>query len=215
VADWAPALVSGGRTFVTLGGVELFWVLTGWPSGAAAITWAAIPVVLFGAKADQGYNPALSFLAGSVLATVFAAIMSFAVLPQMGTFVGFSAAMAIFLVPAGALSAQRWQTAMFVAMATNIVPLVAPINAPRYDTIQFYNSALALYAGEGIAVLSFLLVPPLSPAFRICAALQEVLSRRGATIGSAVSTLASPRCPTLLSRLNVHSSWPLCRPAPK
>src|SRR6202522_1169744 len=51
-------------------------------------------------------------------------------------------------------------------MAPNIVPLVAPVNAPRYDTVKFYNSALALYAGEGIAVLSFLLVPPLSPAFR-------------------------------------------------
>jgi uncharacterized membrane protein YccC len=166
VADWAPALVSAGRTFITLGAVELFWVLTGWPSGAAAITWAAVPVVLFGAKGDQGYRWALSFLAGCALATVCAAIISFAVLPQMQTFVGFSAAIAIFLVPAGALSAQRWQTALFAAMAPNIVPLVAPVNAPRYDTIQFYNSALALYAGEGIAVLSFLLVPPLSPAFR-------------------------------------------------
>jgi uncharacterized membrane protein YccC len=166
VADWAPALVSAGRTFVTLGAVELFWVLTGWPSGAAAITWAAVPVVLFGTKGDQGYRWALSFLAGCALASVCAAIISFAVLPQMQTFVGFSAALAIFLVPAGALSAQRWQTALFAAMAPNIVPLVAPINAPRYDTIQFYNSALALYAGEGIAVLSFLLVPPLSPAFR-------------------------------------------------
>src|ERR1700689_4979215 len=166
VADWAPALVSAGRTFVTLGAVELFWVLTGWPSGAAAITWAAVPVALFGAKGDQGYSWALSFLAGCALATVCAAIISFAVLPQMQTFVGFTAALAIFLVPAGALSAQRWQTALFVAMPPNIVPLVAPINAPRYDTIQFYNSALALYAGEGIAVLSFLLLPPLSPAFR-------------------------------------------------
>jgi uncharacterized membrane protein YccC len=166
VADWAPALVSAGRTLVTLGAVELFWVLTGWPSGAAAITWAAVPVVLFGAKGDQGYRWALSFLAGCALATVCAAVISFAVLPQLQTFVGFSAAIAIFLVPAGALSAQRWQTALFVATAPNIVPLVAPINAPRYDTIQFYNSALALYAGEGIAVLSFLLVPPLSPAFR-------------------------------------------------
>jgi len=166
VADWAPALVSAGRTLITLGAVELFWVLTGWPSGAAAITWAAVPVVLFGAKGDQGYSWALSFLAGCALATVFAAIISFAALPQMETFVGFSAAMAIFLVPAGALSAQRSHTALFVSMATNIVPLVAPVNAPRYDTIQFYNSALALYAGEGIAVLSFLLVPPLSPAFR-------------------------------------------------
>jgi uncharacterized membrane protein YccC len=166
VADWAPALVSAGRTFITLGAVEIFWVLTGWPSGAAAITWAAVPVVLFGAKGDQGYRWALSFLTGCALATVCAAIISFAVLPQMQTFVGFSAAIAVFLVPAGALSAQRWQTALFAALAPNIVPLVAPVNAPRYDTIQFYNSALALCAGEGIAVLSFLLVPPLSPAFR-------------------------------------------------
>lgn len=166
VADWAPALVNAGRTLITLGAVELFWVLTGWPSGAAAITWAAIPVVLFGAKADQEYSSALSFFTGCILATVLAAILTFAVLPQVETFVGFGVAIAIFLVPAGALSMQRRQTAMFVALAPNIVPLVAPVNAPHYDTIQFYNSALALYVGEGIAVLSFLLVPPLSPAFR-------------------------------------------------
>ncbi|HEY0800210.1 MAG TPA: FUSC family protein [Steroidobacteraceae bacterium] len=166
VADWVPALVNAARTLITLGAVELFWILTGWPSGAAAITWAAIPVVLFGAKADQGFSSARSFFAGCGLATIFAAIVAFAALPQVETFVGFSAVMASFLIPAGALSAQRWQTLLFVAMATNMVPLVAPVNAPGYDTIQFYNSALALFAGTGIAALSFLLVPPLSPAFR-------------------------------------------------
>jgi uncharacterized membrane protein YccC len=50
-------------------------------------------------------------------------------------------------------------------MAANFVPLVAPVNAPSYDTIQFYNSSLALIAGTGIATLSFLLLPPLSPAY--------------------------------------------------
>src|SRR6202453_657743 len=54
VADWAPALVSAGRTFVTLGAVELFWVLTGWPSGAAAISGAAVQVCLLAAKGDRG-----------------------------------------------------------------------------------------------------------------------------------------------------------------
>jgi uncharacterized membrane protein YccC len=35
-----------------------------------------------------------------------------------------------------------------------------------YDTLQFYNFALAIVAGSGAAALSFRLLPPLSPAFR-------------------------------------------------
>jgi uncharacterized membrane protein YccC len=166
VADWVPPLVNAGRTFVTIGAVELFWVLTGWPTGAAAVTWAAISVVLFGPKADQGFSSAVSFLTGTGLAAAFAAIATFAVLPQVETFPGFCAVMAGYLIPAGALSAQRWRAALFSAMAANFTPLIAPVNMPTYDTIQFYNSALALMAGAGFAALSFLLLPPLSPAFR-------------------------------------------------
>ena len=47
VADWLPAFVSAGRTFVTILAVALFWIVTAWPSGAEAITWAAIPSILF------------------------------------------------------------------------------------------------------------------------------------------------------------------------
>jgi uncharacterized membrane protein YccC len=35
-----------------------------------------------------------------------------------------------------------------------------------YDTVQFYNAALAIVAGSGAAALSFRLLPPLSPALR-------------------------------------------------
>jgi hypothetical protein len=35
-----------------------------------------------------------------------------------------------------------------------------------YDTIQFYNNALAIVAGCGAAALAFRLLPPLSPAVR-------------------------------------------------
>jgi uncharacterized membrane protein YccC len=35
-----------------------------------------------------------------------------------------------------------------------------------YDTVQFYNAALAIVAGCGVAALSFRLLPPLSPAVR-------------------------------------------------
>ena len=166
VPDWLPSLVNAGRAFVAIGIVELFWIVTEWPNGAFAITFTAIGVLLFAPRADQAYAAAMSFMVGTALGTVFAAIIAFAVLPGLETFEAFSLAIGLYLVPAGALMAQPWQTAMFTAMAINFVPLLAPANQMSYDTVQFYNGALAIVAGIGAAALSFRLLPPLSPAFR-------------------------------------------------
>jgi uncharacterized membrane protein YccC len=117
VPDWLPSLVSAGRAFVAIGIVELFWIITEWPNGAFAITWTAIGVLLFAPRADQAYATAKSFMIGNALATVFTAIIAFAVLPGLETFEAFSVAIGLYLIPAGALMAQPWQTAMFPAMA--------------------------------------------------------------------------------------------------
>ena len=166
VPDWLPALVNGARAFVAIGVADVFWIVTEWPHGALAVTFTAIGVILFAPRADQAYGIALNFVVGSGLAVVFAAIVAFAVLPQMETFVGFSIVLGLYLVPAGALTTQPWQIAMFTAMAINFLPVLAPVNQMSYDTIQFYNAALAIVAGSGVAALSFRLLPPLSPAFR-------------------------------------------------
>jgi uncharacterized membrane protein YccC len=55
---------------------------------------------------------------------------------------------------------------MLAPMAGNFVPLLAPANQMSYDTLHFYNAALAIAAGCGAAALSFRLLPPLSPALR-------------------------------------------------
>ena len=78
VADWLPALVNAGRAFVTIGAVALFWIVSAWPSGALAITFAAIAVILFAPRADQAYATAISFTVGTFLAAVFAAVIGFA-----------------------------------------------------------------------------------------------------------------------------------------
>jgi len=166
VPDWLPSLVSAGRAFVVIGIVEIFWIMTEWPNGAFAIVFAAVGVLLFAPRAEQAYATAKSFTAGNVLATVFTAIIAFAVLPGLETFEAFSLAIGLYLVPAGALMAQPWQTAMFTAMVINFVPLLSPANQMSYDTLQFYNFALAINAGSGAGALSFRLLPPLSPAFR-------------------------------------------------
>jgi uncharacterized membrane protein YccC len=164
VPDWLPALVNAGRAFVAIGAVEVFWIATEWPNGALAITFTAISVIIFAPKADVAYAVAMSFMVGVGLAAVCAAIVAFAGLPNVETFAGFSIVMGLFLVPAGALMAQSWQAAMFAALAGNFVPLLAPANQTSYDTVQFYNAAVAIVLGCGAAALSFRLVPPLSPA---------------------------------------------------
>ena len=164
VPDWLPALVNAGRAFVTIGAVEVFWIATEWPNGALAITFAAISVTIFAPKADVAYQVAMSFMVGIGLAAICAAIVGFAGLPNVETFAGFSIVMALYLVPVGALMAQPWQAAMFASMAGNFVPLLAPANRTSYDTVQFYNTALAIVLGCGAAALSFRLLPPLSPA---------------------------------------------------
>jgi uncharacterized membrane protein YccC len=166
VADWWPAFVNAGRAFVMIGAVELFWIVTAWPNGAFAITFTAIVVTLLAPRADQAYAVALGFSVGVALGTAGAAIIGFAALPTVETFFGFCIMIGLFLVPAGAGVAQPWQTAAFIGMTYNFIPLLAPANQMTYDTVQFYNSALAVGVGSVAGAMSFRLFPPLSPAFR-------------------------------------------------
>jgi uncharacterized membrane protein YccC len=166
VPDWLPAVLNAGRAFVTIGAVALFWIVTDWVDGAFVITFAAVTVILFAPRADQAYTTTISFMVGTGLTAAFAAIIAFAVLPGSETFIAFSLAIGLVLVPAGAGMAQPWQTAMFTAVTANFIPLLAPANQMNYDTQQFYNSTLALVAGVGAGAFSFRLLPPLSPALR-------------------------------------------------
>ncbi|HEY8032443.1 MAG TPA: FUSC family protein [Methylocella sp.] len=166
VPDWLPSLVNAGRAFVAIGLVELFWIMTAWPNGAFAITFAAIVILLLSPQAERAYAAAMRFMIGLALATIFTAIIAFAVLPGLETFEAFCLAIGLYLIPVGALVAQPWQTLTFTAMIVGFMPLLSPANQMSYDPQQFYNLALAIVAGSGTAVFSFRLMPPLSPAFR-------------------------------------------------
>jgi uncharacterized membrane protein YccC len=166
VPDWLPSLVNAGRAFVTIGGVALLWIVTAWPNGTTAMTFAAVGVILFAPRADQAYATAMNFMVGVGLTAAFAAIVDFAVLPQFESFAGFCLAIGLVLLPGGALMAQAWRPIMFLAMTANFIPILAPANQMSYDTQQFYNAASAIVAGACAGAISFRLLPPLSPAFR-------------------------------------------------
>jgi hypothetical protein len=84
--------------------VALFWIVTTWPSGASAISFAAIIVILLSPRADQAYGAGIAFLLGILLNVVLTATIAFAVLPGSGaeTFAAFSLVIGLCLVPIGA-----------------------------------------------------------------------------------------------------------------
>ena len=113
------------------------------------------------AAGRPGLRGGHEFVVGTGLTAIFAAIIGFAVLPNTETFVGFSLAIGLVLVPAGAGMAQSWQTPMFTAMTAFFAFFSLPTNQMIYELRQFYNAALATVAGLGVASVSFRLLPPL------------------------------------------------------
>jgi len=168
--DWFPALINAGRAFLAISAVELFWIATAWPNGASAIVFVAVLVLLLSPKGDLAYGGSLAFALGIAGAVVCAAAIKFAMLPALQTFPAFCAALGLFFLPAGfamTVSRQPTVTAVLTAMAFNFIPLLAPTNEMNYNTTQYYNSALAIVVGCGVAPPAFQLLPPLSPALRV------------------------------------------------
>jgi uncharacterized membrane protein YccC len=163
VPDFLPPVVNAARVFVTIGAVELWWVITGWPNGAFAITFAAIVVLLFSPRADKAYAVTIYFMIGTSIAIVLAAILEFAVLPRVTTFAGFSLALGMILLPSGVLIARL---PIATPIATFFLLQLAPANQASYNTQQFYNTALSIVVGGLVGALAFRLLPPLPSALR-------------------------------------------------
>jgi len=164
--DILPALINAVRAFLTIGAATLVWIWTAWPGGARFITYAAVAIILFTPREDAAYASAKNFTIGTGFAAVCAAVVAFALLPRQSSFVGFCCELGLVLIPAGALSSRPWHQPLFVALAANFIPLLAPSNPAIYDPGQFYNSAIALLSGVGFAMLAMRLLPPMPPAMR-------------------------------------------------
>jgi uncharacterized membrane protein YccC len=200
VADWLPALVNAARAFVAIGAIELFWIASAWPNGFFAIAVVAILNLLLSPRGDLAYVAAIAVTLGAVGSIICAAIIKFAVLPAFETFPALCLAIGLFYVPIGfgvAHSRQPAASAVLMVMATTFSPLLAPTNQMTYDTAQFYNAALAVFAGCLAAALSFGLLPPLSPAVRA----RRLLALTLRDLRRLATALAPPRPKTWEGRV--------------
>jgi uncharacterized membrane protein YccC len=169
VPDFLPAMLNGLRVVAALFSVELFWIATAWPDGPTMITFTAVAVILFSPRAEAAYPSVVEYAVGTAVAGGLAAILGFVVLPSLhGGFLSLSLTLGCVLVPLGTMSAGPWRKLAFMAMVTNLLPILAIENhQPSYDGARFLNAAVAISAGTVAAAIFMRLLPGLPPARRI------------------------------------------------
>ena len=164
--DLLPPLVNAIRVFVTIASVELFWVLTEWPGGQNAVTFAFIAIILMSPQNERAVGAASAFAWAMVLATVLAAVAKFALLPAQQTFAGLALILALVMVPLGALSTIPRLAPYLILAVVNFGPLMSITNVTSYDVLAFYNSALPILLGVCAAAAALYVIPPVPPRVR-------------------------------------------------
>jgi len=167
VPDVLPPVLNGLRIFLALLFAEVFWIVTEWPVGPTLITFTALSVILF-SRAEAAFAGAVEFAVGCAGASVVAVILNLAILPAIPSdFLSLSAVLFSVLVPLGMLAAGSWHKTTFVAMVTNVMPILAIQNEPSYAATRVLNTAIAVFAGTALAAIAIRLIPPLPAAGRI------------------------------------------------
>jgi uncharacterized membrane protein YccC len=192
VPDLLPPVLNGLRIFVALLFAVVFWIVTAWPDGPTMITFTAISVILFSVRAEAAFDGAVEFAVGCAGASVVAVILNLAILPAVPSeFRSLAVVLSLVLVPLAMLAAGSWHKTAFVAMVTNVMPILAIQNEPSYEATRVLNTAIAVFAGTALAAIAIRLVPPL-PAARRSQRLLALTLRdlRGLLVGRRRSTQA-------------------------
>ena len=163
VPDWLPAFVNAGRALLTIGSVELFWIVTAWPSGGPSVIFATIAMTMFSTMGDKAFGVTITALLASAAGATLAVLIKFLVLPGVATFFGFCLAIGLVLIPTGIFISQP---VIYLGMTLFFTILLTPANEMTYDLQQTLNTALAISGGLLAAAVWFRLLPPVSPATR-------------------------------------------------
>ena len=166
--DVLPPVLNGVRIFLALLFAEVFWIATEWVDGPTLITFTAVGVILFSARAEAAFAGAVEFAVGCAGAGVVAVILNLAILPAIpSNFFSLAVVLSLVLVPLGMLAAGSWHKTAFGAMVTNVMPILIIQNEPSYAATPVLNTALTVCAGTALAAIAIGLVPPLPTAKRI------------------------------------------------
>jgi uncharacterized membrane protein YccC len=158
-SDPVAAALTGIRSALAVAIASAFWIATGWPSGAIAVTIAANMCSLFSDK-EQPVKVSLGLVATLLIAflPVFATV--FGLLPRATDFASMSVALAPLLLACGVIIARQplgLFPVTYFTVGSNID------NVMNYDLSAFLNTSIAILTGMGFALVMFAVFFPETP----------------------------------------------------
>lgn len=198
-SDPIPAILTGVRTALAVVVTWATWFVTAWPSGPTAIVVAVVVCSLI-ASTEQPVTISFAFAATILVATVPVFVTVFYLLPLASDFVSMAFAIAPLLLVCGFIIAQPkigplgLLTVVYFDVGSNID------NVMDYDTIQFFNTSLAVLFGIGVALVLFATVFPETPSQALRLLRKQLrfrLSRVSADCQITLSSFAYALCDQL------------------
>lgn len=187
-----------------------FWIWSAWPDGALAVSVLGVCCALLG-NVDAPAPNVIKFLVGSSYAVAISLVYSFVILPRVTEFAVLVTVLAPAFLLAGSIQARPPTTLMALGI-TLTTPILCGLGTTYTgDFAMFLNSAIALFAGTGFAVVSMTLfqtVPVDTAINRLLRVSRSDVSRRA--LGSAPdeahwTSLMIDRTALLLPRLRVSN----------
>jgi uncharacterized membrane protein YccC len=182
--DVVFAVLVGGISTATILAASAFWILTAWPNGPTAITYAGIICAIMGARDDPA-AAADSFLKMSVVGALVAGFYLVAVLPALSTFSALVIALAPFYLACGLFLSAPATAPLALPVIFVGGGLISISNAMTYDFAGFLNNFLSYMAGIWIGGIALRLLRPLGTEWLVRRLTRGMMGDLARTAGSA------------------------------
>jgi len=152
--DSGLALRSALACFIAIVSMACVWTLGAWPEGGTACTQAGV-ICCFFAAMDNPSAAAVAWLRVSVLGTIIGSVYMLLILPHADGMLDLALCLAPFLIPCAAFMAIPAQNGIFLPLLVSTMTLVTIQSRYTIDVAAFFNTALAITIGNGVALLTF------------------------------------------------------------
>lgn len=195
------ALIGGAISTVTVLIASAFWILTAWPNGTLAVTFAGIMCAIMGARDDPA-AAATVFLKMSVVGAVIAGFYLFLVLPPLTTFPALVVALAPFYLICGLFLTAPAAIPFILPVIFNGGGLMGISNEMTYDFAAFLNNFAGYVVGIWIGAAALGLLRPLSTEWAVRRLTQGIMADLARIAGSPMPELRTAFESRMFDRIN-------------
>lgn len=163
--DPLAALLAGGRAFISVLLVSVFWIATAWPYGASALSFVAVTSALFGSASDQSRG-VRHMMIGHGSGFVVAFLFECFIMPSLDGYLLLSAALIPFLMVGPYIITYPKWAAIGTGYVVFFCAMLSPANLMVFNPVGILNEGIAALLGSAIAGMVFVTLVPATGAWQ-------------------------------------------------